>query len=103
MSISIGQATTAGSAVALCTVPPGAAVAILSAASGNGGDALIGIRGAGGSVTTTNTIPLPAGSSWTVAGYNGSAGAQLQVTSAGTATSVTVGFLISNAAGGTGP
>jgi hypothetical protein len=76
---------------------------ILSAASGNGGDALIAYKTTGGTVTASNTVPLAKGAAMAFPGYQGSPGGQLQVTSSGTAVSVTVGFLISNAAGGTGP
>lgn len=94
--ISIGQATsTSGTAVSLCTVPAGPCLVILNSDPASTGTGYIGITpGTGGSISSTNTIPLASGASMTLAGYPAAHGAALSLTTSGTF-SATVGWLVS--------
>lgn len=94
--LSTGQVTaTAGSVSSLCAVPPGPCVVILSSDPASAATAYIGITpGTGGTLSSSNGIPLAAGASMTFPGYTGARGAALSVVAAGTA-SATVGWLVS--------
>jgi hypothetical protein len=106
--LSIGQVTIGTVATHLCNVPGGPCLVTVTNDSGSAASAYLGITGAPGTaaggtpatVTTTNSIPVPAGTSLVFANYKSSPGASLSVISSGSA--VTVGFLISTSAGGTG-
>jgi hypothetical protein len=94
--ISIGQVTaSSGSASALCVVPPGPCLVILNSDPASAATAYIATTpAAGGSISSTNGIPLAAGASMTLAGYPGGHGSGLSFVAAGTA-SATVGWMIS--------
>lgn len=94
--IRTGQVTaTAGSVSALCHVPPGPCVVVLSSDPASAATAYVGITpGTGGTLSSSNGIPLGAGASLTFPGYAGGGGANLSVVAAGTA-SATVGWLVS--------
>jgi hypothetical protein len=94
--ISIGQVTASGgTASALCIVPPGPCLVILNSDPASAATAYVATTpAAGGSISSTNGIPLAAGASLTLAGYPGAKGTGLSVVAAGTATA-TVGWLVS--------
>ena len=94
--ISIGQVTASGgTASVLCTVPAGPCLVILNSDPASTATAYIATTpGAGGSISSTNGMPLAAGASMTLAGYPASKGASLSVIASGTL-SATVGWLVS--------
>lgn len=94
--ISIGQVTASGGTYsALTTVPPGPCLVVLSSDPASTATAYVGITpGTGGTLTSSNALPLPAGGQVTFPGYPGGHGAALTVIAAGTL-SATVGWLIS--------
>ncbi len=94
--ISIGQATASGgTSSSLCVVPPGPCLVILNSDPASTATAYIATTpGTGGSISSTNGIPLAAGASMTLAGYPSDRGASLSVVAAGTL-SATVGWLVS--------
>jgi hypothetical protein len=77
-----------GSAAPIGLVPPGACTVAISCTGT--GPAYIGTNAA---VTSSDGFPLPTGQTITLTGYPSSAGTQLYAT----ATSATVGVIISNA------
>jgi hypothetical protein len=89
--ISIPATTTVTtSALAVCTVPPGACTVVLSNTGTNA--AAIGTSS---SVTSSTGFPLPAGATVTIPGFPGSKGTTLYAISSGTAT---IGAIVSTAA-----
>jgi hypothetical protein len=94
--ISFGQATaSSGTASSLCVVPPGPCLVILNSDPASAATAYIATTpSTGGSISSTNGIPLAAGASMTFAGYPGAKGSGLSFVAAGTA-SATVGWMIS--------
>ena len=94
--ISIGQVTASGgTSSALCVVPPGPCLVILNSDPASTATAYVATTpGTGGSISSTNGIPLAAGASITLAGYPGAHGTGLSVIASGTL-SATVGWLVS--------
>ena len=92
--LSIGQATThLGTVTALCTMPPGPCQVVLGCDPASSATAYIGITpGTGGTFSSSNGIPIAAGSSISITGYPSGHGAALSMVTAGTAT---VGWLVS--------
>ncbi len=94
--LDINQASVGTVTTAICTIPPGPCMVVLSSDPGSTGTAYVGITPAGtaNALSGSNGMPLAAGQSVTFAGYKGSAGASLSgFCKAGSA--ATVGFLIS--------
>jgi hypothetical protein len=91
-----GQVTVSGgSASSLCTVPPGPCVVVLSSDPASAATAYVGVTpGTGGTLSSSNGIPLASGASLTFPGYGAATGASLSVVAAGTA-SATIGWLVS--------
>ena len=95
--LSTGQVTaTGGSVSSLVTVPPGPCLVILSSDPASAATAYIGPAVTGGTLSSSNGIPLASGAQMTFPGYPGAKGATLAVVAAGTA-SATIGWLISRA------
>lgn len=93
--LSTGQVTTSGGTVStLVTVPPGPCQVILSSDPASAATAYIGPAVTGGTLTSSNGIPLASGAQMTFPGYPSARGATLNIIAAGTA-SATIGWLIS--------
>lgn len=96
--ISTGQALAGTAPLTLLLVPPGpASVLLVNAGTVTAYYAV----GTATTVSTANGVPLPSGAAQTITAYQGDGGIPLSVvTDSGTA--VTIGFVVSTAAGGTG-
>lgn len=94
--LSTGQVTASGgTSSSLFTVPPGPCLVILSSDPASAATAYVGVTpAAGGTLSSSNGIPLAAGAQMTFPGYPGAHGAGLSFVAAGTA-SATVGWLVS--------
>jgi len=92
--ITSGQVTANNTAQSLCVVPPGPCLVILSSDPASAATAYYGAAATGGTLTSSNGVPLGAGVQSSIAGYPTSHGGTLSVVTAGTL-SATVGWLIS--------
>jgi hypothetical protein len=100
--LSIGQASAVGTAAThLCNVPAGPCLVVITNDSASTGSAYVGAVATGGSLSSSNGMPVPSGQIATFANYKGSPAASLSVITSGTFTA-SVGFLVSSASGGTG-
>jgi hypothetical protein len=95
--ITNGQVSAGTVASTLTVLPPGPCHLVVS----NPSASVIVYVGAG-TVTTGNGLPVPAGQSVAVAGFQGDGGARLSVIAA-SGTANAVGWMLSTATGGTGP
>jgi hypothetical protein len=89
---SIGQAAAGTVASTLCPIPAGPCMVSVQSDSASANTAYVGISAAGGTVTTANGYPIPAGGNLVFARYLSEGSATLTVITSGTAT---LGWLVS--------
>jgi hypothetical protein len=92
------QVNAGTNSVALVIVPPGPAQVIIF----NAGTVTAWVSAGTAAATTSNAMPISAGAQVSVAAFQGSGGSALQVISPG-GTNTSLGYMLSTAAGGTGP
>jgi len=98
VSLSTRQVNAGTGSVALVTVPPGPAQITIF----NAGSVTAWVAAGTAAATTSNGMPISAGAQVSITAFQGSANNPLQVICpAGTNTAL--GYMLSTAAGGTGP